>query len=209
MKGRPSAPRVIPREAEHGASLQTKILQNLDIAKNGEGRLHLHRAAALLAHAKDSIRKSRPELKRVTIAGEFRRGCELVGMSRALGHPDRVRHSGPAHAERLGGAGRRVACGLMGFPMLLCNRLHGETAHIVRELRMVGDPEILETALARSLGHGLKGLGPVGGIRVVVKDPAQVFVGDQLLRQHPVQGTLDFAAPLPELRFDEGRPRAR
>ncbi|MHC4046739.1 PHP domain-containing protein [Bradyrhizobium sp. 23AC] len=61
-----------------GAALQTKILQNLAIAKSGEGRLHLHRAAALLAHAKDLIRKSRPELKRVTIAGDFRRGCELV-----------------------------------------------------------------------------------------------------------------------------------
>ncbi|MEY9127616.1 helix-hairpin-helix domain-containing protein [Bradyrhizobium yuanmingense] len=62
-----------------GAALQTKILQNLAIAKIGQGRLHLHRAAALLAQAKDSIRKSRPELKRVTIAGDFRRGCELVG----------------------------------------------------------------------------------------------------------------------------------
>ncbi|MFB6451368.1 PHP domain-containing protein [Bradyrhizobium tunisiense] len=61
-----------------GAALQTKILQNLAIAKSGEGRLHLHRAAALLAHAKESIRKARPELKRVTIAGDFRRGCELV-----------------------------------------------------------------------------------------------------------------------------------
>lgn len=62
-----------------GSALQTKILQNLAIAKSGEGRLHLHRAAALLAHAKDSIRKTRPELKRVTITGDFRRGCELVG----------------------------------------------------------------------------------------------------------------------------------
>jgi DNA polymerase (family 10) len=62
-----------------GTALQTKILQNLAIAKSGEGRLHLHRAAALLAHAKDSLRKARPELKRVTIAGDFRRGCELVG----------------------------------------------------------------------------------------------------------------------------------
>src|SRR6185295_3613103 len=57
-----------------GASLQTKILQNLAIAKSGEGRLHLHRAATLLAHAKDTICKSRPELKRVTFAGDFRRG---------------------------------------------------------------------------------------------------------------------------------------
>ncbi|MCK1298444.1 MULTISPECIES: DNA polymerase/3'-5' exonuclease PolX [unclassified Bradyrhizobium] len=69
----------IKRAKGLGAALQTKILQNLAIAKSGEGRLHLHRAAALLAHAKDSIRKSRPKLKRVTIAGDFRRGCELVG----------------------------------------------------------------------------------------------------------------------------------
>ena len=62
-----------------GAALQAKILQNLAIAKSREGRLHLHRAAALLTHAKDSLRKARPELKRVTIAGDFRRGCELVG----------------------------------------------------------------------------------------------------------------------------------
>ncbi|MBB4264179.1 DNA polymerase/3'-5' exonuclease PolX [Bradyrhizobium sp. CIR3A] len=62
-----------------GAALQAKILQNLAIAKSGEGRLHLHRAAALLGHAKESIRKTRPELRRVTIAGDFRRGCELVG----------------------------------------------------------------------------------------------------------------------------------
>jgi DNA polymerase (family 10) len=62
-----------------GAALQSKILQNLAIAKSGEGRLHLHRAAALIAHAKESLREARPELKRVTIAGDFRRGCELVG----------------------------------------------------------------------------------------------------------------------------------
>jgi DNA polymerase (family 10) len=61
-----------------GAALQTKILQNLAIAKNGQGRLHLHRAAALLEHAKESLRNSRPELKRLTVAGDFRRGCELI-----------------------------------------------------------------------------------------------------------------------------------
>lgn len=61
-----------------GSALQTKILQNLAIAKSGEGRVHLHRAAALLTHAKDSLQKARPELKRLTIAGDFRRGCELV-----------------------------------------------------------------------------------------------------------------------------------
>jgi DNA polymerase (family X) len=61
-----------------GAALQTKILQNLAIAKSGEGSLHLHRAAALLDHATASLRANRPELKHLTVAGDFRRGCELV-----------------------------------------------------------------------------------------------------------------------------------
>ncbi|WP_407175121.1 PHP domain-containing protein [Bradyrhizobium sp. STM 3562] len=61
-----------------GGALQTKILQNVAIAKSGEGSLHLHRAAALLDHAKDSLRTARPELKHLTVAGDFRRGCELV-----------------------------------------------------------------------------------------------------------------------------------
>ena len=34
-----------------GAALQTKILQNLSIARSGETQLHLHKAAALLEHA--------------------------------------------------------------------------------------------------------------------------------------------------------------
>lgn len=61
-----------------GASLQTKILQNLVIARSGQGRLHLHRAAALLTRATDAVRKADPELRRITVAGDFRRGCELI-----------------------------------------------------------------------------------------------------------------------------------
>lgn len=61
-----------------GAALQTKILQNLAIPRSGQNHLHMHRAAALLEHAKDSLHGARPDLKRLTIAGDFRRGCELV-----------------------------------------------------------------------------------------------------------------------------------
>ena len=32
----------------------------------------------MLEHARKSLEKTQPELKRVTIAGDFRRGCELV-----------------------------------------------------------------------------------------------------------------------------------
>jgi DNA polymerase (family 10) len=61
-----------------GASLQTKILQNIAIAKSGENRLHMHRAAALLANATKSLQRAQPDLAQITIAGELRRGCELV-----------------------------------------------------------------------------------------------------------------------------------
>jgi DNA polymerase (family 10) len=62
-----------------GAALQTKILQNMAIAKTGEARIHLHRAAVLLEHAIGTLRTTAPELKRLMAAGDFRRGCELVG----------------------------------------------------------------------------------------------------------------------------------
>jgi DNA polymerase (family 10) len=61
-----------------GASLQTKILQNLSIARSGETQLHLHKAAALLEHAIATVKQQHPEYSRVEIAGDFRRGSELV-----------------------------------------------------------------------------------------------------------------------------------
>jgi DNA polymerase (family 10) len=62
-----------------GASLQTKILQNLSIVnRTGEIQLHLHKAKALLEQAISSIKREHPEYSRVEIAGDFRRGCELV-----------------------------------------------------------------------------------------------------------------------------------
>jgi DNA polymerase (family 10) len=61
-----------------GASLQTKILQNLSIARSGETQLHLHKAAALLEHATATVKQQHPEYSRIEIAGDFRRGSELV-----------------------------------------------------------------------------------------------------------------------------------
>jgi DNA polymerase (family X) len=61
-----------------GPALQAKILRNLEISRNGEDRRHLHRAALLLETAERTLRAAHPELQRVTSAGDFRRGCELV-----------------------------------------------------------------------------------------------------------------------------------
>jgi DNA polymerase (family X) len=61
-----------------GAAPQTKVLQNLSIARGGATRLHLHKAAALLEHAAGVLKREHPDYTRVEIAGDFRRGCELV-----------------------------------------------------------------------------------------------------------------------------------
>jgi DNA polymerase (family X) len=61
-----------------GAALERKILQGLELRRRGHGRRHLHRAAALLRAAEENLRASHLGLKRITPAGSFRRGCELV-----------------------------------------------------------------------------------------------------------------------------------
>lgn len=91
--------------------------------------------------------------------------------------------------------------------MLLRDLIAREAAGVVRGLGMVGDAEILEASLTRGLGHRLKGLRAVGGIRVAVKDSAQVLVGDEL-RQLALQSQLELTASLPEFGIDDGRPRA-
>ena len=70
-----------------GASLQTKILQNLSIAHSGETQLHLHKAAALLEHAVSTVKQQHPEYSasksRVTSAEE----ASLSQISRSLPKP--------------------------------------------------------------------------------------------------------------------------
>jgi DNA polymerase (family X) len=61
-----------------GPGLQAKILRNIEIGRSGEGLRHMHRAAMLLENAANVLRPAHPELKRITIGGDLRRGCELV-----------------------------------------------------------------------------------------------------------------------------------
>ena len=109
-----------------GGPLQAKILRNLAILRSGEGRRHMHRAALLLETAERSLRKAHPELKRITFAGELRRGCELIAdlslvaeapaldggpATLATGggltvHLTDKRHYGSAARDRLGAAHR-------------------------------------------------------------------------------------------------------
>ncbi len=143
-----------------GAALQTKRLQSLAIAKSGEGRLHLHRAAVLLANAKDSLRKARPELKRITIAGDFRRGCELVGDLTIV-------------AEAPNDAKTSKASAADGLQIRLSDRKHfgatllfatGSAAHV----------EQLE-ALAAEKGRQLEADGLHKGRTLIAGDEAEIY----------------------------------
>jgi DNA polymerase (family X) len=80
-----------------GPGLQMKILQGIQIRRQHGGRRHLHRAATLLRSAQEQLRRSKLELTRLTPAGDFRRGCELVSdlalvaeTSRLEGEPRRL-----------------------------------------------------------------------------------------------------------------------
>jgi DNA polymerase (family 10) len=65
-------------EKGYGPAFQAKVLQGLEMVRGPKGR-HLHRAAAALRFASGEIARNHPEWSQITPAGEFRRGCELVG----------------------------------------------------------------------------------------------------------------------------------
>jgi DNA polymerase (family 10) len=62
----------------YGPAFQRKVLQGLELVRGPNGR-HLHRAAAALRFASGELARNHPEWSQITPAGEFRRGCELVG----------------------------------------------------------------------------------------------------------------------------------
>ena len=61
-----------------GWALQRKILQGIEIRRTSKGSRHIHRAAMLLDAAKQNLERSDLDLTRISDAGDFRRGSELV-----------------------------------------------------------------------------------------------------------------------------------
>jgi DNA polymerase (family 10) len=61
-----------------GWALQRKILQGIEVRRASKGSRHIHRAGALLDAAKKNLLRSDLNLSRVSDAGDFRRGAELV-----------------------------------------------------------------------------------------------------------------------------------
>jgi DNA polymerase (family 10) len=61
-----------------GAALQRKILAGLEARHSSLSARHMHRAAELLSAAEISLKRSNLDLKKIVVAGDLRRGCELV-----------------------------------------------------------------------------------------------------------------------------------
>lgn len=61
-----------------GLAVQRKVLQGLDIKESAPGAMHVHRAAALVAAAAETLERSDPNLARIVPAGDLRRGGELL-----------------------------------------------------------------------------------------------------------------------------------
>jgi DNA polymerase (family X) len=69
---------VLKNRKGFGPALQERIVQGLALMRRSHGQRLLHRATELAEHAAAGLRRSHPELARVTVAGEVRRACELV-----------------------------------------------------------------------------------------------------------------------------------
>jgi hypothetical protein len=139
-----------------GATHQT--MQDLAVAKSGEGRVHMHRAAALLEHSIATLRKTRPELKRLSVAGDFRRGCELVddfagGGGTVAGRAGRQRGrpilGGPALGDGIGRASRRTQGSSQYAGTISCRRCRARHRRRARYLAP-GHSAALEPWLART-----------------------------------------------------------
>jgi DNA polymerase (family 10) len=61
-----------------GPAWQERILHGIDLVRRSRGQRLLSQAGELLGAMTANLAASHPELDRVTAAGDFRRGCELV-----------------------------------------------------------------------------------------------------------------------------------
>ena len=80
-----------------GASVERKILEGIALRRGAEGSLRVNRAEELLLHAAEVLRTQ--GFDDVTLAGDFRRGCELVSELRLVATS---RASEKLSQERLG-----------------------------------------------------------------------------------------------------------
>ena len=186
----------IAQEKGLGAALQTRILASIAEGAGARGQRHIDRAALLLDNAAKSLRAAHPELKRVTVAGDFRRGCELVGDIALVAEAPALK-AGPATVASAGE-----------LTVHLTDRRH----YGITLLRATGSPrhvEALET-LARGKGLSLDGEGLRQGRKLIAAASEEaIYKGLGLpfippeLREGGDEIELALADALPQLVSDD------
>jgi DNA polymerase (family 10) len=156
-----------------GAALQARTLQGIETLRGAEGKRHLHRAAALLRSAEQHLRRAHPHLERITAAGAFRRGCELVSDLSLV-------------VEANGAAGRGITSGSQ-LTIHLTDSVH----YGVTLLHATGSPAHVEQlkSLAREKGLLLDETGLHRGRKVIAR-----------LSEQEIHAALDLPFIEPELR---------
>jgi DNA polymerase (family 10) len=61
-----------------GPSLQDRLVSGIELMRRSQGQRLIHQAEELLTAVRANLSRSHPELSRIELAGDFRRGCELV-----------------------------------------------------------------------------------------------------------------------------------
>ena len=69
---------VVAARKGFGPAMQQKILDGIALLRSGRGRHLIHGATELLAAEAAQLARIRPDLRRVTPAGDVRRACEIV-----------------------------------------------------------------------------------------------------------------------------------
>jgi DNA polymerase (family 10) len=80
-----------------GPSVERKIIEGAALARSGAGRMRANRAEELLEHAAEALKLQGAD--DITVAGDLRRGCELVSELRLVGTSAAV---GKISQERVG-----------------------------------------------------------------------------------------------------------
>jgi DNA polymerase (family X) len=126
-----------------GGALERKILQGLAIAREGAGRLRMNQAQAILDETIAELKRLRPDLRKITVAGDLRRACELVSDLRIVAiEPNAT----DAHEERFGAVTLHT-CPVARFSAVLLHAT-GSKTHVAQL-----------AALARKKGHTLEADG--------------------------------------------------
>jgi DNA polymerase (family 10) len=108
-----------------GPALERKIVQGIKIAREGEGRLRMNQAQAVLDQIIAELERLRPELRKITIAGDHRRACELVSDLRLVAVDPKAKE---LTEERFGGLTLHT-CPAAQFGAVLL-RATGSEAHL-------------------------------------------------------------------------------